>query len=279
MEHSQVLVFSPHFDDETLACGGTLHRLSQAGIHTTVCGLTWSERGYSGDFDLGKKIEIMRLQANEALSILGVSQIIYPDDFWGPDVRPETRWDMHLSPRGLLLERLISIIRRVQPSVVITTHPQDFHTDHRAVATAAREAVYQAPRRGICGSTESGREPVLLYGTVDVESTTPIQFNIVSTLLDVDIEKKCLALSTYEGFVDEHPETARSLTTQAAGRDWVYATARLRGIAAKTEFAEPFELANFAPQIRLESLLRSNSEDLLANLGRPSKSANITDSW
>jgi LmbE family N-acetylglucosaminyl deacetylase len=255
MHSPSVLVFAPHFDDETLACGGVLHRLSQSAVQTSVCGLTWSEKAYVGDPDIGERIKKTQREARSALQILGVSRVIYPDEFWQDDVDPSVRSDMHLSSRGSLLESMIRVLRGVRPDVVITTHPADFHTDHRAAAEAAREAVYQAPRRGICGSMRTWPEPILLFGTVEVESLTPIHFNVAARLSAEDVERKCQALSAYEGFVDEHPDTARSLSSKFPGRDWIYTTARLRGMAAKAEFAEPFELANIAPQIGFEDLL------------------------
>src|SRR5215211_963779 len=102
MSATTCLVFAPHFDDETLACGATLHRLCLQGQTVVVCGLTWSEKAFSGREDLESRVARSKSEASKALDLLGVSRCIYPDDFWLNEKNPQLRTDMHLQPQGSL---------------------------------------------------------------------------------------------------------------------------------------------------------------------------------
>jgi len=249
------LVIAPHFDDEVLACGATLARLRRQRIKVVVCALTWSERAFSGTYDAQEHVRRNRQQAESALENLGVKDCLFPDEFWPSDTDLHVRADMSLAPRSVLLESLISLIRRTRPLTVITTHPRDFHNDHRAAAISAKEAVYQAARAGIAGSTESFREPILLHGLVDVEHETQFRYDVYSPVSSEELECKVRALSAYSGFVGTADYEGKSLFGSESIRDWIYASARLRGLSVGHEFAEAFELGNFSPQVSLDMLI------------------------
>ena len=68
----KVVVLSPHMDDETLGCGGTIARHAEAGAHVTVIFLTDgrhggpSRAGMTGSERDGKQREIIEIRKEEA---------------------------------------------------------------------------------------------------------------------------------------------------------------------------------------------------------------------
>lgn len=127
----RVLVVAPHPDDETIACGGTLARLVDAGAVVTVVFATDGEatRGASAPPD-----EIARRRRGEAraaCSVLGVDR-----------VRHLGFADGSLAERrDELTEALRTIALEVVPDGVLVPWFLDGHPDHRAASLAAAAAV------------------------------------------------------------------------------------------------------------------------------------------
>src|SRR5438874_9256008 len=111
--HKVVLAIFAHPDDESLACGGTLARLSDAGVRVVlICG----SRGESGsvsdpalvpDGDLGR---VRTRELRDAADILGISDVIVMDH---PD--GDLRWDS--VPE--FHEEIVTAIEKYRPDAVI----------------------------------------------------------------------------------------------------------------------------------------------------------------
>lgn len=137
MEGSTVLAIFAHPDDESLACGGTLARLADAGIRIV---LLCASRGEAGsisdpalvpDGDLGRTRE---RELREAAAILGVAEVIvmnHPDG--------DLRWD----DVPELHEEIVETIRRCRPEAVITFAEDGlyWHLDHVGVHERTYTAV------------------------------------------------------------------------------------------------------------------------------------------
>jgi len=75
----RVLAIFPHADDETVMCGGTLHRLSARGKTVTLVVLTRGERGTRTATSSESLKEIRTKEARAAAAILGISELIQED--------------------------------------------------------------------------------------------------------------------------------------------------------------------------------------------------------
>ena len=122
--HVDVLAFGAHPDDVELSAGGTLAKLAAEGKTCAIVDLTRGELGTRGS------AEIRAEEAAAAAGILGVSHrenLGLSDGFF--DINDDS------------LRKVISAIRRLQPSVVIANALNDRHPDHgRAAALVARAA-------------------------------------------------------------------------------------------------------------------------------------------
>lgn len=118
----RVLVFAPHPDDETLACGGSLCLHATAGDDIQVVILT---NGVAGDSEgKAERDAYIALRAEEtikACKILGITKVVF----------------LHFEDRALsgahhALSHIISIIDQFQPELIYAPSAVDFHPDHRA---------------------------------------------------------------------------------------------------------------------------------------------------
>lgn len=122
---ARVLVVSPHPDDETLGCGGTLAKLARAGAHTKVVFLTSGEAGGHGTApsDAGHQRE---KEAEAAADILGIGCV----EFW-------RERDGQLEAAGSVVQRLRTELDTWSPDVVYAPHEGEMHSDHAAAARIA----------------------------------------------------------------------------------------------------------------------------------------------
>src|SRR5260370_16645892 len=136
MSERSLLAVEAHPDDESMGVGGTLARYAAEGVRTTLVTATRGERGEILDKTLDPKEARPRLGAireaelREACRILKVSELVFLEyqdsDMYGRrgNRSPRAFWraDLHEA-----IGRLIAVVRRVKPHVLIPPHPQGTH--------------------------------------------------------------------------------------------------------------------------------------------------------
>ena len=128
-----ILVLSPHPDDESIGCGGTIASCIAAGDQVTVVFLTSGEKGVEGT-PPNETRTIREQEATRACEILGVQHI----EFWHePDGQLLVTVD--------LIAKVQRLIGRLRPALVFAPHPEDDHVDHKAAADLAIRAVSTLP--------------------------------------------------------------------------------------------------------------------------------------
>jgi LmbE family N-acetylglucosaminyl deacetylase len=142
-EIKQILVITAHPDDVDFSAAGTIARWTDAGIKVSYCVVT---NGDAGGFDPSVPRDeipgIRQAEQTAAAGVVGVSDV----RFLGyPDGRVEAT---------IALRRdLARVIRQVRPDRVLCPTPErnyvrmpPSHPDHRAVGSAALDAVYPDAR-------------------------------------------------------------------------------------------------------------------------------------
>jgi LmbE family N-acetylglucosaminyl deacetylase len=140
--NSRLLLFAPHPDDESLACGILLQRAVEAGAAICMVYITdgennpWPQRYLSRCWRLNaadrqRWAKLRRRETLAALRMLGVSPedarfLSWPDQGLGR---------LFQSDSALVLARLRYLILEWSPSDVIGPDMADRHTDHRAVGS------------------------------------------------------------------------------------------------------------------------------------------------
>lgn len=123
---SRILVISPHPDDESIGCGGTLRDHVVRGDEVRVVFLTSGERGGHGRAP-AETAPLREREAEAAAAILGLAGV----EFWREP-------DGALRASRPLIERLHQRLSEYRPEVVYVTHSGEMHPDHRAAARLVR---------------------------------------------------------------------------------------------------------------------------------------------
>jgi bacillithiol biosynthesis deacetylase BshB2 len=131
----------PHPDDETLACGGTIALHTTAGTPVTyLCG-TLGEMGRNmGKPPFATRESLPRLrdkELREACAALGC-------DLRLMGLRDKT---VEFMDPEELADRIGAVIAELNPSLIITYHPQfSVHPDHMSLGAATVRAVARLPK-------------------------------------------------------------------------------------------------------------------------------------
>ena len=174
----QLLAIVAHPDDAELLCGGTLARMAEQGHTVGILDLTRGELGSAGSPELRAQ------EAQNAAKILGVSQ----------------RSSVNL-PDGSLEDsagnrrKLIELIRRLQPRVVITHWPDARHPDHAGAASLTRSSCFLAGLKNYDAPGTPHRPHKLLYSLTYQETSVKPSFVVDIT---GQMEKKLAAIFAFD---------------------------------------------------------------------------------
>jgi bacillithiol biosynthesis deacetylase BshB1 len=141
-----ILAFGAHPDDVELFAGGTLAKMAALGHATGIVDISRGELGTRGTPALRKR------ESEEAAGILGV-KIRENLGLADGDV-PVTR-DARL--------KVIRILRKYCPVIVLTHHWDDKHPDHVNTSRLVAEAVHHSGLAKIKTGQERYRPPTLLF--------------------------------------------------------------------------------------------------------------------
>jgi LmbE family N-acetylglucosaminyl deacetylase len=114
-----IIVLSPHFDDDVIGCGGTLHKHILDRDKVTIIYFT---DGKAGDPDFDDKELLQKTRKQEAITatkILGIENLIFLDE-------PETK----LKSNKNLIYKLSDIFNQIKPNLVYLPWFLDNHIDH-----------------------------------------------------------------------------------------------------------------------------------------------------
>jgi N-acetyl-1-D-myo-inositol-2-amino-2-deoxy-alpha-D-glucopyranoside deacetylase len=148
-----VLAIFAHPDDESIACGGTLARLADAGARVVLICASRGEAGSVSDPALLAGLtlgDVRTRELHDAAAILGIAEVIVLDH---PD--GDLRWD----DVPELHQEIVNAVRQYRPDAVVTFDEDGFywHLDHIAV----HERTYTALR-----SFGAGAPPLYYVTTV-----------------------------------------------------------------------------------------------------------------
>ncbi len=203
----KVLVLSPHPDDESLACGGSLILHSQKGDPVKIVFLTdGSKRDTRSEHEISEYIALRQNEAKLAASVLDVIDL----EFW--EVADRT-----LSPDEDAVDRLCKIVQGYRPTLIYAPSPMETHPDHRAAA-----AIVWACVQKLRFDTK-----LAFYDT-----TRPIAVNTLVNITEV-ADRKRQACNSYESQLRYHPYSDCSLALNRF---------RALAVSANCEYAEGFLL-------------------------------------
>lgn len=220
--YRNILTVFAHPDDETLAAGATIAKLSRNGaaVHIAIPATgIHSRRHISSPESRKDDLTELRKDCQKACAVLGISPAnIYLGEF------PDNEMDKHSLLK--VIHWIEKIIDKVKPDLILTHHRYCTNIDHRY----CHEAVVVATRPAV-----RSHVPILCG---EVPSSTgylkPVQWepNFYIEVAEDDVELKIKAMETYKGEArpDPHPRS----------REVLWALAKVRGSESGFLFAEAF---------------------------------------
>lgn len=215
----KILVISPHPDDETLGCGGTILKHKNMGdkVHWLIITNVDVENGWDKDIVDKRQKEI------ETVAKMYSFEKTFKLDY------PTAKLDI-IAVQDII-KHISKVIIEVEPEIIYLPNRSDVHTDHQITFKTAYSC------------TKNFRYPfirkILMYETLsetEFAPTLPENTFISNVFVDITnyFEKKLEIFKIYKSEVMEYP-LPRSL-------DSIKTLARYRGSQIGVDYAEGFML-------------------------------------
>jgi len=232
-----ILAVGCHPDDLEIGCGGTLARFSQAGHRITMCHVANGNMGHvilSPD----ELRQIRKAEAQSAGEVLGASEVT---SFDIPDLEVN-------ASQPEIVNRMVDLIRRIQPDLIITHSPDDYMKDHIEVSKLVFDASFTAsvphyatPTPGVAKIT-----PLYYMDTLAGVNFIPTEYVDITATIEIKLH----ALDRHESqirWIKDHD--------QVDFLDFVRTTSRFRGLQCGTDYAEGFRPCFTWPRLTTKRLL------------------------
>jgi bacillithiol biosynthesis deacetylase BshB1 len=224
-----ILAFGAHPDDVELGCSGTIAKEISLGKKVGIIDLTRGELGTRGS------VEIRNSEAAKAGSILGISvreNLDLRDGFFQNDEESQLK--------------VIQMIRKYQPEIVICNAIKDRHIDHGKGSKLVSDACFLSGLRRIEteieGVSQNAWRPKVVYHYIQWETITPDFVVDVTGFMD----KKVASILAYSSqFFDPNSKEPESPITSKNFLDSVNYRAQDLGRLVGVDFAEGFTVERY----------------------------------
>ena len=127
-----VLAIHAHPDDSEILAGGTLAQIAAAGHNITIVTMTPGDCG-SAEHDSEEIAGLRRAEAARAAACIGATYLC-----------AEFR-DLRIFNDDASRRRVVEVLRRAKPDLVLTASPIDYLCDHETTSRLVRDACFGAP--------------------------------------------------------------------------------------------------------------------------------------
>ncbi|HUB53044.1 MAG TPA: bacillithiol biosynthesis deacetylase BshB1 [Terracidiphilus sp.] len=215
---ADVLAIAAHRDDVEQTCGGTLLRMASRGLRTAILDLTQGEAGTRGT-----AAERAR-EAEESAQILGVR---WRQALGLPDGAIENTVENRIA--------IASVVRLLQPRVVILPYWQARHPDHAMVGTLGYDACFIAGLSKVDAGGAPHRPFKIVYASLYADVRPSFVVDITPF-----IEQRHRALMAYRSQYANQQAGSGLFVPEEEIRERTFAEARHYGLLAGVKYGEPF---------------------------------------
>ncbi len=233
-----ILAFGAHPDDVELGCSGTIAKEISLGKKVGIIDLTRGELGTRGS------VEIRNSESIKASEILGISvreNLDMRDGFFVNDEAHQIK--------------VIKMIRKFRPEIVLCNAIQDRHIDHGKGSKLVSDACFLSGLRKIETSINDEKQeawrPKVVYHYIQWENLVPDFVVDISGFIDLKMES-ILAYSSQ--FYKENTNEPESPISSKNFLDSVKYRAQDLGRIIGTEHAEGFTVERYLAVNSLSSL-------------------------
>jgi len=219
-----ILAFGVHPDDVELGCSGTIIAAIAEGKRVGVIDLTKGELGTRGN------AETRKIEAAHAAKVMGVSireNLQMADGFFANDEAHQ--------------RKVIEIIRKYQPEIILCNAPEDRHPDHGRSAKLVADAAFLAGLRKIKteadGKHQEAWRPAYVFHYIQDRFIQPSFVIDVSKYFDKKIESVLCYTTQFNTTDTSEPQTYIS---SPQFLETVKARAMMLGKRIGVQYAEGF---------------------------------------
>lgn len=227
-----VLAFGPHPDDVELFCGGLLAGMAARGYRTGIVDLTRGEKSSRGT------PETRAAETDAASRVLGLAlreNLGLPDGWlspWAGFEAPEAE-----RPRTSAVARVVEVLRRLRPELVLVPWEEERHPDHEAASALVTRALFFATVRRFeaepPGAPFTPRQ-VLYYPLRHLAAP-----GFVADVSSV-YERKVAAVRCYASQVEPRPDAPQTLVGSPLSLSSLEARDRFYGAQIGVMHGEPY---------------------------------------
>ena len=199
-----ILVLAPHPDDGEFSCGGSLKKWADCGNEIWYIAFSPCNKSLPQGYEKNAIYDELEI----AIKHLGISSSrLIKLDF---EVREFPR------DRQLILEQLIQLRKKINPTVVLVPNSKDIHQDHKQIFLEGCRAFKHASLLG--------------YELIWNNITSPCNFYV--KLNKEHLDAKMAALECYKS------QKGRIYSD----KEFIYGLGKVRGVQIGVDYAEAFEL-------------------------------------
>lgn len=221
-----ILAFGVHPDDVELGCAGTIMASLAEGKKVGIVDLTQGELGTRGS------AETRKIEAANAAKIMGVEireNLKMADGFFQHDEEN--------------VKKIIAVIRKYQPEIILCTAPEDRHPDHGRSAKLIADAAFLSGLRKIetynNGIAQASWRPTYVFHYIQDRFIQPSFVVDISTYMDKKIES-VLAYTTQFYTSADHSNEPQTYISSPQFLETVKARALMLGKRIGVIYAEGF---------------------------------------
>jgi len=221
IEVKTVLAFGAHPDDVEIHCGGTLARYAANGIGVVIAVLTDGSKGHMS----ASSEKLASRRAKEQLQSAAV--IGAEVELLGFEDAATLHQDLDAR------EKVIDMLRKYQPDVVITHPENDYHPDHYAAAKLMLDASYIAAAPLVKTNEPSLKSAPVVYSMDPIGGMGRVPEEYVDITSTYETKRKMLQQHQSQfDWLDEN----RGLSPI----DMIRIQAEFRGLQCGVRYAEAF---------------------------------------
>ncbi len=225
----KVLAIGCHPDDLEIGCGGTLARYADEGHEVYMCHVANGDKGHA-IIKPDELREIRKKEAIEATNELGAIKVFSIDV---PDLLVK-------ATNEKVVLKVIEVIRKVKPDLIITHDPDDYMEDHRQTSQIVFDASFSVSVPHYeTQSKATGVVPLYYMDTLAGMNFQPEEYVDITKY----IEKKLTALDKHESqikWMSDHDKIDFL--------DFVRTVSKFRGLQCNVAYAEAFRSCHTWPR-------------------------------
>lgn len=215
----EALAFSPHPDDAEMGCGGLLLKLKDKGYRTGIVDLTRAELSTNGDLKTRGK------ETAAASSILKL------------DLRENLRLeDANIKNDIKSRTRVIDMIRKYRPRMVLIPYFKDRHPDHENSSKLLKDSIFISGLKKFKTKYDHFRPQIVFSYMLHFEFKPSFIVDITD-----HYDEKLKAVAAYSSQL--YSDTEKKIPTYIASKyffDIVNSRHKCSGLKVMSEYGEPY---------------------------------------